>query len=67
MWIIFVICCILVSFKPWYGTPWGGINDAETCRSDIELLFVYIKVAFVGVGNEIYNNLHCLENLCLIL
>ena len=21
IWIIFVICCIVVSFKPWYGAP----------------------------------------------
>lgn len=42
MWIIFVICCILISSKPWYGAPQGGVNDAEACRSDIEL-YLYIS------------------------
>jgi hypothetical protein len=40
--LFFSIFCILSSFKPWYGAPWGGVNDTEACRSDIEL-YLYIS------------------------
>ena len=29
-----------------------GMSDAETCRSDTRVYFVYLKGAFFGVMNE---------------
>jgi hypothetical protein len=39
--------------------PRGGVNDAETCRSNMALaVFVCIKGAFVCVMNEQFNTDH---------
>jgi hypothetical protein len=54
---------ILYVFNLGVAFPEDGVDDAETCRSDIRL-YIYVKGAFVGVINELFNLATGIRKFC---